>query len=112
MSWQRGGLQPPNAVVTATEEYLEAEDALKAFIDENCEIGKDRSDSIKNLWNGWKVWAEKSGEFVGNKRKFGDKLVDKGFPRTKGAKGRRIYLGILFVAHTAYYPSAYGGVGP
>jgi P4 family phage/plasmid primase-like protien len=102
MSWQRKGLQPPEAVVTATEEYLEDEDALKAFIDENCETGKHRFDSINSLWNGWKVWAEQSGEYVGSKRKFGQKLVDKGFPRTKGTKGRRNHLGIFF-AGSAYF---------
>jgi putative DNA primase/helicase len=102
MSWQRQGLQPPSAVVTATEEYLEDEDALKAFIDECCETGKHRVDSINNLWNGWKVWAEQTEEYVGSKRKFGQKLVDKGFPRTKGTKGRRDHLGIFFVG-PAYY---------
>src|SRR5262249_13899694 len=102
MSWQRKGLQPPKAVVNATEEYLEDEDALKAFIDENCETGKDRFDSIDNLWKGWKVWAEQSGEYVGSKRKFGQKLADKGFRRTKGTKGRRNYLGIFFVAPACY----------
>jgi putative DNA primase/helicase len=102
MNWQRQGLQPPNAVVDATEEYLEAEDALKAFIEEQCEIGSGRSDSINSLWKGWKAWAEGSGEYVGSKRKFGQKLVDKGFPRTKGAKGRRDHLGIYLVGD-AYY---------
>jgi putative DNA primase/helicase len=118
LDWQRDGLQPAKAVKDATAEYLEAEDALKAFIDENCETGKnphtgqDYVDSIENLWNGWKVWAEKSGEFIGSKRKFGQKLVDKGYPRTKGTKGRRDHIGIFFVAPAAYYPGAYGGVGP
>ena len=102
MSWQRQGLQPPEAVVDATEEYLEAEDALKAFIEEQCEMGSSRSDSINSLWKGWKAWAESSGEYVGSKRKFGQKLVDKGFPRIKGAKGRRDHLGIYLVGD-AYY---------
>ena len=111
MSWQRHGLQPPKAVVTATEEYLEAEDVLKAFVDECCETAKDRLDTINNLWNGWKVWAEQSGEYVGSKRKLGDKLEDKGFPRDKGTKGRRIHRGIFF-AGGSYYAAGYDGWNP
>jgi putative DNA primase/helicase len=94
--WQHNGLQPPQAVTAATEDYLEAEDALRTWIDECCETGPNESDSIANLWAGWKAWAEAAGEHVGNKRKFGQKLEDKGFSRAKGAKGRRRYLGVSF----------------
>jgi putative DNA primase/helicase len=94
--WQHNGLRPPQAVTAATEDYLEAEDALHTWIDECCETGPSESDSIANLWAGWKAWAEAAGEHVGNKRKFGQKLEDKGFSRAKGAKGRRRYLGVSF----------------
>jgi putative DNA primase/helicase len=100
LEWQRHGLRPPQAVMAATENYLEAEDAMATWIEECCETGPNESDSIANLWAGWKTWAEGAGEFVGNKRKLGQKLEDKGFPRTKGTKGRRRHLGIYFTGNT------------
>jgi hypothetical protein len=36
LEWQRMGLTPPAAVTKATTEYLEAQDALSAWIDERC----------------------------------------------------------------------------
>ena len=37
--WQRGGLAPPGAVRAATDEYLEAEDSLAAWLGECCQSG-------------------------------------------------------------------------
>jgi putative DNA primase/helicase len=100
LAWQQEGLRPPQAVTAATENYLEAEDALRAWIEECCETGPNESDSTTNLWVGWKSWAEAAGEYVGNKRKFGQKLEDKGFSRIKGTGGQRRYLGIYFTGNT------------
>jgi putative DNA primase/helicase len=97
LAWQRDGLQPPQAVTAATEDYLEAEDAVRVWIDECCETGPNQSDSAANLWAGWKAWAERAGEYVGNKRKFSRKLEEKGFPREKGTGGRRRYVGLRFL---------------
>jgi putative DNA primase/helicase len=38
LSWQASGLRPPQAVQEATAAYLEAEDAIAAWIEERCEI--------------------------------------------------------------------------
>jgi len=96
LAWQRDGLDPAPAVVAATRNYLSSQDALQMFIDEQCEVGPQYSDTSKNLWTGWKAWAEAAGEYVGTQRAFGDKLEDKGFlrERTKTARG---YLGVIFV---------------
>ena len=37
LAWQRDGLAPPPAVLNATAEYLEAEDAIQRWIDDACE---------------------------------------------------------------------------
>lgn len=37
LAWQAEGMKPPTAVVDATAAYLEAEDAIAAWIDEKCE---------------------------------------------------------------------------
>jgi hypothetical protein len=37
LEWQKRGLAPPEAVTTATDAYLEAQDAFSAWLDECCE---------------------------------------------------------------------------
>ena len=99
LAWQQQGLQPPPAVTEATERYLQAEDVMQTWLDECCECGPNFEDTIANLWAGWKAWAEKTGEFVGGKRKLGERLDDKGFKRRRTEWGRN-YIGLRFVGDT------------
>lgn len=64
MAWQRGGLQPPPAVVAATDEYLEQQDVLGAWMDECCDVGPNYSARRGDLYRSFKAWAERSGEYV------------------------------------------------
>ena len=41
LEWQKHGLAPPEAVTAATGSYLEAEDAIAAWIDERCQRRPD-----------------------------------------------------------------------
>ena len=92
--WRRDRLNPPHAVTEATKDYLTSQDVLQAFIDECCACGPQHDDTVEHIWKGWKDWAMAAGEYVGTKRKLGERLEDKGFARTKGAKGVRKHLGI------------------
>ena len=96
-AWQQGGLRPPTAVVAATEDYLEAEDALRAWIEECCKCGSNLSDTLANLWASWQAWAESAGEYVGSKRKFSQRLEDKGFDRSASHGKARRYIGIQLI---------------
>jgi putative DNA primase/helicase len=97
LEWQRSGLGPPEAVTAATDDYLETEDALGAWIEECCDTGPNVSDSVNNLWTFWNDWAERAGEWVGNKRRLGQRLVDKGYARDREVDGKRIHRGIKAV---------------
>jgi putative DNA primase/helicase len=100
LAWQREGLRPPLAVRTATEIYLRAEDVLQTWLDECCECDLKFDDTVANLWAGWKAWAEKAGEYIGSKRKFGHRLEDKGYVRKSGTHGRS-YVGLRFIGDAA-----------
>ncbi len=94
LQWQRTGLQPPASVVSATEEYFEAEDALGRWIDERC-VRIDRARSLTaELFNDWKAWAEAAGEFVGSQRRFSDQLVARGVEKWRNGLGVRGFQGI------------------
>ena len=95
LSWQRTGLKPPTAVMAATDEYFEAEDALGRWLDERCEMGPNDTETSASLFADWKSWADANGEFVGSIKRFAENLTNRGFERwrdrqTKGFRGLRL----------------------
>lgn len=89
--WQTSGLQPPAAVQAATDDYLDQEDALGAWIQDACERDLQAWSSSTALFRSWKLWAEAAGEWVGTQRRFVQGLCDRGFDRarTNAAQGIR-----------------------
>jgi putative DNA primase/helicase len=89
LEWQRIGLAPPAAVREASDAYLEAEDALSAWIDEECERDPQGWEPSSALFTSWKHWAERHGEHVGSARRFAQALEVRGFHprRTSQARG-------------------------
>ena len=67
------------SVLNATEEYLESEDAVGRWITEQCKTGKSYRSSASELFASWKQWAELSGEFVGNLKKFSQDIDKRGY---------------------------------
>jgi P4 family phage/plasmid primase-like protien len=66
LEWQRIGLKPPPAVMAATDEYFEAEDALGRWLEERCELGPNHTEMSSVLFADWRSWSEANGEFVGS----------------------------------------------
>ena len=89
MAGQRQGLDPPAAIRKATAAYLESEDAQAAWTEECCILNPKAWETKAALFSSWKAWAEKSGEFVGSSKDFGQSLEDAGFRshRTSLARG-------------------------
>jgi putative DNA primase/helicase len=108
LQWQRTGLQPPAIVVSATEEYFEAEDALGRWIDERCVREVNAKALTGELFNDWKTWAEAAGEFVGSQRRFSDLLITRGIEKWRNPLGVRGFrgLGLKVAPRAAYVPYA------
>jgi phage/plasmid-associated DNA primase len=92
-SWQAKGLDPPEAVTAATEAYLEAEDAMGAWIEKCCEEDPQAWTKTTDLFNSWRSWAEAAEEWVGSTKQFGQKLEDRGL-RYHKRHGDRGYIGL------------------
>ena len=95
LDWQAEGLRRPQAVVDATEAYLEGEDALGAWMDEKCERDPNAWASSSALFASWSTWATQAGEFVGSSRRFTQSLESRGIERQrtnslKGFRGLRL----------------------
>jgi putative DNA primase/helicase len=95
LAWQRIGLAPPPVVRDATDQYLADEDTLAQWIDECCDCDKLYAESSAKLFESWKAWAEKTGEFVGIQRQFTQALKERGFTsyQESGTK-RAMFRGI------------------
>lgn len=95
VEWTMTGLDVPNAVREATEEYFESEDALAQWLGESCRVGVDQYETTADLFVSWKVWAERAGERVGSMKSLSQTLVARGFqPRRQGGTGRSGFEGI------------------
>lgn len=89
LEWQKTGLRPPPAVMAATDDYFEAEDALGRWIDERCQTGnKTFWAGSTELFNSWKSWAEANGEYAGSMKRFSESLSTRGFEKNSNGKAR------------------------
>lgn len=89
--WQTEGLNPPDCVRAATEEYFEAEDAVARWLEENCELGDKRESTSADLFADWSQWCFSNGEAQGTQRRLTETLKGRGFAptRTRDARGFR-----------------------
>jgi putative DNA primase/helicase len=77
--WQKQGLNPPAAVLSATEEYMSAEDAVANWIDERCDVAPICCQRKSELYASWKHWADVAGEYAGSQKAFTMELEKRGF---------------------------------
>jgi putative DNA primase/helicase len=98
LAWQAQGLRPPKAVRSATTAYLEAEDALAAWIEDAGEPDVSAWESTQALYRSWKTWAERAGEHPGTLRKFSQRLEDRGegfgIRKERNGPGQRGFVGL------------------
>jgi putative DNA primase/helicase len=98
LAWQARGLAPPPAVQAATAAYLEAEDALAAWIEEVAEHDEKAWEGSTVLYRSWKTWAERAGEHAGSLKKFSQRLEDRsavlGIRKARDGQGHRGFYGL------------------
>jgi len=89
--WMVQGLDAPAVVRDATTEYLEAEDALASWMEDECRDDPQAFTATSALYSSWRKWAEDCGEFVGSMRALSQALQSKGYVplRTKATRGFR-----------------------
>jgi putative DNA primase/helicase len=88
VDWQERGLSPPAVVTDATTAYLESEDAIAAWIEEQCNRDPNAWEPTSKLFAQWKSWAELAGEYVGTTRRFSQSLEARGFVPVRRTKAR------------------------
>ena len=101
LKWQLQGLNSPEAVQKATNEYRISMDRLQRFLNERCDLfPNDNTGQIKaeKLWNAYKLWCTQVGEDAETQKRFGERMTEKGINKKRKNDGM-YYLGILFKNH-------------
>lgn len=81
LDWQAQGLNIPEPVIRATEDYQRDEDILGTFLKDRCVISSNAKVKAVDLYQEYKKWADQSGEYCAPQRRFGTQLSQKGFQR-------------------------------
>jgi putative DNA primase/helicase len=86
--WLERGLAPPQAVTAATAAYLEAEDAIAAWLEEAGERDPNAWEKSSDLFASWVAWATKAGEYIGTQKRFSQNLETRGLAFERRDYGR------------------------
>ena len=94
-AWQSVGLLPPERVTTATSDYFEAEDAVARWLEDRCDVGDQYEDTNERLFESWRSWADASQEYAGSKKRFTQRLEERGcrpgwVASVRGMRGLRV----------------------
>ncbi|MDP7629997.1 MAG: phage/plasmid primase, P4 family [SAR324 cluster bacterium] len=87
--WQEVGLNPPEKVRVATEEYFTEEDTLGRWINDNCRHDPLVKTETRELYGDFASWADLMGIRPGDEKKFVRGLVNRGYDRRKHPRSRR-----------------------
>lgn len=88
LAYQKQGLNPPEAVRKAREEYRNDMDLLSEWLDECCEIGAEFAATNATLWASWEAFAKMRGElrYIASSKALIRRLNSKGFVSIKNVK--------------------------
>lgn len=81
LQWQQMGLNPPDSVCNAADDYRRSEDIVGRFIDDCCVVSSAAQVRFSGLYQRFQQWAKDAGVWFLAKRKVGEVLVEKGFEK-------------------------------
>jgi P4 family phage/plasmid primase-like protien len=74
VAWSHEGLTPPPAVLQQTGEYVDEEDTLQQWLEEECELGKAYEAARQDLYQAWSAWCRSRREDPGGAKAFKRKI--------------------------------------
>jgi putative DNA primase/helicase len=83
LSWQADGLQAPQSVIDATEEYRRDEDILGRFLAERFESNPSKQVPFADMYLAYQLWCIEGDMKPASKNMIGRKLETKGIKRFK-----------------------------
>ncbi len=77
LQWQREGLNPPQEVQAATDDYRADSDIIRAFVADACVEGPELKVSAKDAYAAFKQWCQDNGEELMSQKRFGLRLGER-----------------------------------
>jgi putative DNA primase/helicase len=93
MAWRRDGLNPPRAVLAATETYFMDEDAQGRWLLERTDPVPEVT-GARELYSDWCAWCSENGEEPGSFRAFNQSLRGRGMAEGRMAGSRGFKLAV------------------
>lgn len=92
LEWQAGGLQEPDGVVEATNEYRAEMDIVADFIEDELQHGPNSEIDNTELYETFQKWCKDNGEFVRAQRWLTRQLKKKGYQQVQ--RKSKVWIGI------------------
>jgi putative DNA primase/helicase len=104
LDWQARGLLTPARVLAATEDYLEQQDSFGLWLEE-CTVRIPGATKRSSLYESFKAWADRSGEYQLPQKRWVAALEQRGFS-TMTRKGYPVVegVGLKEVQNAPYWP--------
>jgi putative DNA primase/helicase len=93
LDWQKNGLNPPQAVIDATADYLKTEDRYGMWLEECFDLVPNSWTSSTDLFESWQQWSTANNEWTGSKTTLGLMLGERRFVG-KIVGDRRGFIGL------------------
>lgn len=93
--WQKEGLEIPETIKQASQNYRQEMDVLESFIADVCTVIPGGKAPAGDLFVKYKDWARENEEYLMSKQKFGQKMKEK-FEYLRDSKGR-YYSGLKII---------------
>jgi putative DNA primase/helicase len=90
--WQQSGLGLPERIAASTDDYLDSEDTMGAWIGECCD--REGEAGGAELYENYSRWCEQQGEHKFSRRGWSNALIERGYRTRKGTAGSRLVVGL------------------
>ena len=86
LRWQEGGLQEPEAVTLAVNDYRTEMDQVAQFVDACCEIKPSIRTAARTIYLAYRTWCLATGESPLSQNKLGKHLRERGYEQMKSSQ--------------------------
>lgn len=93
-AWLQRGLDPPQKVLEATDNYFEEMDVLQSFINDECEVGTQLKETQKILYARYCAVMKDSNEYIHTSTQFAKRMKEKGYDKRRGGGNYPTFYGL------------------
>jgi P4 family phage/plasmid primase-like protien len=101
LEWQDCGLGKPERVTDATANYLQSEDTLGIWIEDNVTRSQNARTLSGDVYRDFKHWADAAGEYAMSQKRFVGAMRQRGFDAVR-AGGKRYLDGLMLKTPPTY----------